>query len=138
MGGGVALDLAVQDMDNVKGLIVDAPSCNIEKFFREVAAGVFKKDGPKVAECAMSRFQKEFAADPRDFDRIENIKKGRYPLLLSAGSMENMEDILGKIQKNNPKETAVVILPGCNHGNGMYKQTEMYQSAIREFIDRSI
>lgn len=30
--------------------------------------------------------------------------------------------------------TTVVILPGCNHGNGMYKQTNLYQSAIKEFL----
>ena len=29
-----------------------------------------------------------------------------------------------------PKQTDIIILPGCNHGNGMYKQTEMYQKAI--------
>ena len=30
----------------------------------------------------------------------------------------------------------VLILPGCNHGNGMYKQTELYQGAIREFVEK--
>ena len=58
-----------------------------------------------------------------------------YPLLLSAGSNENMDEILNQIKQNNPQETTVVILPGCNHGNGMYKQREMYQGAIRKFIE---
>ena len=35
-----------------------------------------------------------------------------------------------------PKETEIIILPGCNHGNGMYKQTKLYQSVIKEFIGR--
>ena len=56
--------------------------------------------------------------------------------LVTAGSMENCEELLELLQKNNPAETAVVILPGCNHGNGMYKQTEMYQSAIKELVER--
>ena len=138
MGGGIVLDLAAQEMRNVKCLIADAPSTSIESFFRDVATGVFKKDGPKVAEFAMQRFQKEFSADPRDFDRVENIRRGRYPLLLSAGSNENMDGVLAKIKQNNPMETDTVILPGCNHGNGMYKQTEMYQGAIKTFLERNL
>ena len=138
MGGGIVLDLATQDMKNVKCLIADAPSTSIEAFFRGVSAEVFKMDGPKVAEYAMARFQKAFSADPRSFDRIENIKKGRYPLLLCAGSNENMNAAFTQIQANNPQNTTVLILPGCNHGNGMYKQTEMYQSAIKALLEEYI
>lgn len=134
MGGGIVLDLADKEMKNVKCLIADAPSTSIENFFRDVSNGVFKKEGPKVAECAMARFQREFDADPRAFDRVKNVRNGRYPLLLSAGSNENMDDVLDEIKQNNPMTTEVVILPGCNHGNGMYKQTEMFQSAIKDFI----
>ena len=136
MGGGIVLDLATVEMENVKCLLADAPSVSNESFFCDVAAGVFKKDGPKVAEFAMQRFQKEFKADPRDFDRVKNIKNGHYPLLLTAGSNENMDAVLAEIQQNNPMDTTVLILPGCNHGNGMYKQREMYQNAIREFVER--
>ena len=138
MGGGIVLDLAAHEMKNVKCLIADAPSVSIEKFFCDVSAGVFKKDGPKVAEFAMRRFQKEFNADPKAFDRVKNIKNGRYPLLLSAGSNEHMDEVLAEIQQNNPMKTDIVVLPGCNHGNGMYKQTEMYQGAIKEFLDKFV
>lgn len=135
MGGGIVLDLATVEMQNVKCLVSDAPSVSIEGLFRYVASDMFKENGPKVAEYAMARFQKEFVADPRDFDRVTNIKEGLYPLLLSAGSNEGMDEILNKIKQNNPQETTIVILPGCNHGNGMYKQREMYQGAIRKFIE---
>lgn len=134
MGGGIVLDLSTEKMKNVKCLIADAPSTSIEGLFRDVSDGVFKKDGPKVAELVMARFQQEFGVDPKAFNRVENIKKGLYPLLLSAGSNENMDDVLAEIQRHNPMDTEVVILPGCNHGNGMYKQTEMYQNAIKEFL----
>lgn len=134
MGGGIVLDLATREMKNVKCLIADAPSVSIEKFFRIVSRDVFKKDGEVVAEQAISRYRKVFCADPVDFDRVKNIKNGKYPLLLSAGSNENMEDVLTQIERNAPMETTILILPGCNHGNGMYKQTEMYQAAIKEFL----
>ena len=138
MGGGIALDVATMDMKNVKCLVVDAPSYSIEGFFSGVARHSCKKNHEKVFSYLCRRFREEFAADPLAFDRIENIKNGRYPLLLSAGSMEKQDEILGKIQENNPNDSTVLILPGCNHGNGMYKQTEMYQSAIKTFLEKNL
>ena len=56
--------------------------------------------------------------------------------MVTAGSNEKMEEVLSIIKERNPQPTTVLILPGCNHGNGMYKQTELYQNAIREFAER--
>lgn len=134
MGGGIVLDLADKEMKNVIGLISDAPSVSIEQFFRNVIGEVFRKGQDKIFAHAIKRFRKEFGVDAADFDRTKNVAGGKYPLLLSAGSNENMDDILHEIKSRNPVRTDVVILPRCNHGNGMYKQTEMYQTAIREFI----
>ena len=66
------------------------------------------------------------------------VGSSRYPLFLTAGSNENMDEKLHALKEKNPKDTTVLILPGCNHGNGMYKQTELYQTAIREFIAANI
>lgn len=134
MGGGIVLDLACKEMKNVKWLIADAPSVSIEQFFSNVTNATFKKDQDKIYFHACQRFQKEFSQNAADFDRLNNIAEGRYPLLVSAGSEEHMDETLSTIKERNPKETTVLILPGCNHGNGMYKQTETYQTAIREFI----
>ena len=49
-----------------------------------------------------------------------------------------MEEIFRDLAAANPQETEVVILPGCDHGNGMYKQTEMFQTAIRDFIAKYV
>lgn len=138
MGGGIALDLAHEEMKNVKCIVSDAPSVSIEKFFRNVINGTFKSGCEKIYSFALQRFQKEFGADGTEFDRLENIKNGQYPILVTAGSNEQMDDVLYAIQKNNPMDTQVLILPGCNHGNGMYKQTEMYQTAIRKFVDEHL
>ncbi len=137
MGGGIALDLACQDMQNVKGLVCDAPSHKVDSIFYHVAGSVFKKEREQVFAACCARFKKEFGVEAGEFDRVKNIAQGRYPLLLSAGSEEHMEEILSAIRERNPKETTVLILPGCNHGNGMYKQTELYQSAIRQFITQN-
>ena len=136
MGGGIAMDLADKDMKNVKGIIADAPSVSIKGFFENIAKEVFKKNSEKVASCAISKFQKEFGVDINNFESVDIVSHSKYPILLSAGSNENMGELFAKIKDVNPNTTDIIILPGCNHGNGMYKQTELYQKVIREFIDK--
>lgn len=138
MGGGIVLNLSDKEMKNVKCLISDAPSTGIVKFFRNVSKEFCKGNVEKIAQYAIERFNREFSVDAADYDSVQIVKNCRYPLLLTAGSNEHMEDILAEISENNPRETEVLILPGCNHGNGMYKQTQMYQSAIKEFLDKNL
>ena len=45
-----------------------------------------------------------------------------------------MEEIFADFKNRNPQPTEIIILPGCNHGNGLYKQTELYQQTIQSFI----
>ena len=134
MGGGIVLDMSKIEMDNVKALIADAPNVSTERFFIDVTKMVFKADSDKIANYAIERFNKEFNCNIKDYESIEVVKDSKYPILLSAGSNENLEEVFEQIKNSNPKETDIVILPGCNHGNGMYKQTELYQSRIKEFL----
>jgi pimeloyl-ACP methyl ester carboxylesterase len=134
MGGGIALDLATMELENVKCVLADAPSYGIPQFFNEVCSSIFKKGKDKGLDALCQRFHKEFGANVDDYDRIANMTKGKYPLLLTAGSMEDQDWVLTALKERNPQPTTVLILPGCNHGNGMYKQTELYQSAIKEFV----
>ena len=137
MGGEIVLYLADKEMENVKCLIADAPNVSIDGLLREVAN---EKNGDKDSIYRNMRkdFIKFFSVDVSDFEAINFVKHSLYPILLAAGSNENMEDTLRSLADNNPQETEIVILPGCNHGNGMYKQTQMFQTAIREFIGRYI
>lgn len=136
MGGGIALDLATMELSNVKCIIADAPSYSIPGFFRGVAHANSKKHPEKLEAFLKERYRSVFSAEPDDYDRLEKIRSCKYPLLLSAGSMEEMEDVLATLKERNPQPTTVVILPGCNHGNGMYKQTQLYQNAIRNFTEK--
>ena len=135
MGGGIALQLADNEIPNVKAIIADAPTPSIESFYVNVARDVFKKNGDRVAEYAMNDFEKYTGFNARNFDTVKSSKDFVYPLLLSAGSNENYEEFFKTIKSNNPCSTDILILPGCNHCNGMYKQTEMYQTAIIKFIE---
>lgn len=138
MGGGIVLDLADKEMHNVKCLIADAPNTGIEGLFRGIAGSVFKKDADQVCRQLFRKFQRLFHADVADFDGIKQVSKGRYPLFLTAGSEENLDSLLAQLKELNPKETEILILPGCNHGNGMYKQTELFQNALKEFIRKNL
>lgn len=138
MGGGIALDLADKEMKNVKGIIADAPSVSIKKMFENIANEVFKKDSEKIASHAIERFEKEFGVDANDFERVDIVSNSKYPILLSAGSKENLEELFTSIKNVIPKDTEIIILPGCDHGNGMYKQTELYQNVITNFVNKVI
>jgi alpha/beta superfamily hydrolase len=136
MGGGIVLDLATKDMANVKCLVADAPVDSLSQSFQRIIGGTFKKNQEKIVAHLKGKYNKVFSVNVDDYDFVENLKQGKYPLLLSAGSNENLDEILHKMKQNNPQDTTVLILPGCNHGNGMYKQTELYQGAIREFVEK--
>ena len=138
MGGGIVLDLIDKEIKNVKCLIADAPSISIEGFFNAVAHSAFKKDGDEVYKHCVNKFNKTFKTDISKFDGFKTIANAKYPLLLSAGENEHMDDLLNGLQKISPKETEIIILPGCNHGNGMYKQTDLYQSVIKKFISKNV
>ena len=136
MGGGIALDLATMELENVKCILADAPSYSIPEFFSGVARYNSKKHPEKLLAGLYQRYKTVFSADAKDFDRRETIRNGKYPLMLTAGSLEEQEEALSLIKERNPMPTTVLILPGCNHGNGMYKQTELYQNAIRVFAEQ--
>lgn len=138
MGGEIVLYLADKDMKNVKCIIADAPNVSIDGFFKNVTSHVFKEHGPQVHKHLQDRFRKEFSMDSSDYEAVDLVKNSRYPILLAAGSNEHMEDIFRDLAAANPMETEIVILPGCNHGNGMYKQTETFQTAIRNFVAKHI
>ena len=138
MGGGIVLHLSDKEMLNVKCLIADAPSPSIESFFKNVSKEVFKKNYIKISKYMFEKFEKMFKVDALDFDGIKTVSNGKYPLLLAVGSNENLDELFNVIQNNNPKQTQTIILPGCNHGNGMYKQTDMFQSCIKEFVFKHI
>lgn len=136
MGGGIALDLSTMELKNLKCVLADAPSYSIPEFFAGVTRANFKKNPEKLIECLHQRFHKVFGVDASDYERRETIRGCKYPLMLTAGSMENMDELLALLKERNPQPTTVLILPGCNHGNGMYKQTQLYQNAIREFTQK--
>ena len=138
MGGGIVLDLADQEMANVKCLIADAPNPDIEGLFRSIAGHTFPKDADKVCRHIFRKFNRLFHTDVTHWDVRKRVVNSQYPLFLTAGSEENMDALLSEIQTLNPQDTQILILPGCNHGNGMYKQTALFQNALKEFIRKNL
>ncbi len=137
MGGGIALALSDHsELTSIKGIIADAPTSSVESFFYNVSKDIFSKNGALVARCAIEDINRYTGLNVANFNFVETVKNSAFPLLLSAGSMENLEELFNKIKQNNPCDTDIIILDGCNHGNGMYKQTEVYQNKIKEFIDK--
>ena len=141
MGGGITLYLANNKLENVKCLISDAPNTSIYEFYKNSPTWFFKSkfDNPsKISKIMLDKFNKEFKVDIKEYDAIKTVSSSNYDILLSAGSNEHLEELFETLKKVNPKETDIIILPGCNHGNGMYKQTKLYQDKIKEFINKHL
>ncbi len=138
MGGAIVLFASNQPMRNVKCIVADAPNTSIAEVLRNVSKSVDKRNGEKVAQLAMKRFQQEFGVDPTAYNASKIVKDCRYPVFFTAGSNENLEDVLNKLKATCSSECQIVILPGCNHGNGMYKQTAMYQGALKDFLEKYV
>ena len=136
MGGGIALELSDSKLPNIKGIIADAPTSSVESFFYNVSREIFKKSSDIIAKYAIEDLNRYTGLEAKYYNFVETVKDSSYPILLSAGSMEHREEQFEEIKRNNPCDTEVLILEGCNHGNGMYKQTQAYQDKIKSFIDR--
>lgn len=134
MGGTVVLNMADKSLKNVRCIIADAPSTGVEDMFRNVARSVFKKEAEPVAESMLARFEKLFGVTAASCHVRGHVAASRYPILFAAGSEEKQEAFLAELAKSCPQPTQLAILPGCNHGNGMYKQTELFQSTIKHFV----
>lgn len=135
MGGSIVLYMVDQAMKNVKCIVSDAPSEGIAISLKNICQGIFKKEADQVYRQLVNRFEKEFSVSISGFDTRNAVRRSRYPIFLTAGSNEKMDAFLYELQKENPNETKVCILPGCNHGNGMYKQTGLYQGSLKEFLE---
>lgn len=138
MGGTVVLNMADKSLKNVRCIIADAPSTGVEDMFRNVARSVFKQESEPVAEAMLARFAKRFGVAASACNIRDHVAASCYPILFAAGSEEKQDAFLTELAQSCPQPTQLAILPGCNHGNGMYKQTEMFQSAIRSFVCRYI
>ncbi len=136
MGGGIGLCMSSLDMTGVRCIIADAPSQGLDYFYTRVSKDIFGPLGKSVGKAAISDFRKKTGIDPSEYNINRTIPSCKYPILLSAGSMEGLDEYFSQLSDKNPADTEIIILPGCNHGNGMYKQTELYQGRIKDFISK--
>lgn len=137
MGGGIALELSdTYELPCIKGIISDAPTPSVEAFFYNVSREVYGAKGDIIAEYAIRDLDRYTGLRAKNYNFIETVKESAFPILLSAGSMENREEMFAQIKQNTPCDTEILILDGCDHGNGMYKQTEIYQNRIKDFINK--
>lgn len=134
MGGGIALLLSNKEMQNVKCLLADAPCTGIPAILEEFSKYNFPRCPDKIYAHLLRHYEKKFGIDPKEFDGMELVKQSKYPIFFTAGSKENMDDDLARLSKNCPQPSTVIVLPGCEHGNGMYLQTQMYQDGVKAFI----
>lgn len=135
MGGGIALQLCNLDNINIKCIVADAPTEGVGRFLADVARRCSKRRSKYFEEKLNELFKKKTGMDPAVTNVRQYVEKSNYSIYFTAGSKENSYKRLKNLQEICPMPTKLVILSGCNHGNGMYKQTKTYQSQLGEFLD---
>ncbi len=135
MGGGIALQFSSLDDKNVKCIIADAPTECVDNFLSTVARQCSKKNSEILEQKLKEIFKKKTGMDTSATQVRQYVEKSNFPIYFTAGSKENAYKRLKRLQELCPMSTKLVILPGCNHGNGMYKQTKTYQTELKEFLD---
>ena len=68
-----------------------------------VSKDFFNEDGEEIAKYAIKRFEKEFNVNIDDYNAIDIVKESKYPILLSAGSNEHMDEELNTLKDNEEK-----------------------------------
>lgn len=135
MGGGIALQLCDVKCDNVRCIVSDAPGFGIRYIF-DYVAGRFGKSKSKVYDEICKLFLKRIGVDVHATDIEQYVAQSLYPLFLTAGSNEDCKDKLDALKQICPRDVTITILPDCDHGNGMYKQTELFQTELKAFLER--
>lgn len=132
MGGGIALQLCDVPDEQLKCIIADAPSFGIEGLFRFAAHECDKKREDRIYEELCRIFNGETGKSVQS-TRIEpHLAKAVRPIYLTVGSLEDVVPELRVLKSASPIK--YVELPGCSHGNGFYKQTELYQNELKAFL----
>lgn len=134
MGAEIALLCCDKHIKNLKAIIADAPCVSTIEVLKTVAKERFGNESEEICAYAVEIFKERFGVDPHLLDGNITVKQSKYPILFTAGSTEQMEEELINLSKICPTPSSVVILQGCEHGNGMYKQTQIYQNAIIKLL----
>ncbi len=156
MGGGIALQLCdavtpdisaesasgatdshkSEFISSIKCIVADAPAVGANAFINAVSSHFKPSDREKIRSKLINLFIKSTGFSPDVTDIFSHVRASRYPIYLTAGSLENMENLFEKLTADCPMPVETVILAGCNHGNGMYKQTEVYHERLAAFLDK--
>ncbi len=134
MGANIVLYMADKELKNVKGIVADAPGDGIAAMLENACRRSHKKNHEQILASMLQRFEREFGISASKFDVQGFVRNSRYPIFLTAGSNEKRDELFDRLRNVNPRDTQVLILPDCDHGNGMYKQTAMYQDALTRFV----
>lgn len=134
MGGQIALLTCDKQVKNLSAIVSDAPCVCTAGVIQEACQNAFKKDYKKVSECAMAIFSKKFGVDSHQLNGKLTVANSKCPIFFTAGSTELLQEELEDLSSICPTYSKVVILEGCEHGNGMYKQTQVYQGELKEFL----
>ncbi len=139
MGGATVLMTSGQNLDPaVKGIISDCAFTSAWDVFSWVLKSMYHMPEFPVMYISDMMCRQRAGYGLKECNSAEEVKKAKVPILFIHGDADTFVPcrMCGEIYANcaSPKEK--IIIKGAGHAESYYRDTELYESAVRGFIDK--
>lgn len=139
MGGATVLMMSGMDLPScVKGIISDCAFTSAWDVFSWVLKSMYHMSPFPIMNISNRLCRKRAKYDLKECNSAEEVKKAKIPILFIHGSGDNFvpsymcDEIYGNCASSKDK----LIIEGASHAESYYKDTQAYESKVREFIGR--
>lgn len=139
MGGATAMQCSCLALpDNVKGIIADCGYTNLRKEFEFVVKG---RIGfvPRLTMNLLGALLKLVAGyGLEDSDSAKSVAHAKCPMLFICGDKDAFvpAEMTKRAYTACGTEKELLIIPGAGHAQAHYKDTELYNSTVKAFVDK--
>ena len=119
---------------SVLGVTQPAVSQSISELEKTLGTRLFDRQRGEISLTPAGEIFKMYAQEI--LDRYAEATMLFAPLQPAVVNVYASDEVYEYMKSLSSKSVDIIILKGCNHGNGMYKQTKAYQTAIKKFIKK--
>ena len=120
----------------VKGIISDCAFTCAWDVFEHVLHSMYHLPAYPILAAAEQMMQKRAGYGLKTCDASQEVKKAKVPILLLHGEKDTFVpcEMSRKIYRNCASSAKLVIIPGAGHCEAYYKNPELYEKELTDFI----
>lgn len=137
MGGAtVLMTTGLELPPQVKGVISDCGFTSPKAVFSHVLNSMYHLPAFPMIQLADLVNRKKAGYGLDECNAAREVRKAKVPILLIHGSGDTFVpcEMCEEIYKNCASPVTKVIVPGATHGESYFKETEVYEDALDQFI----